>query len=317
MMGAIRCFGLALAAWLAAAVPAAAQTVGLATTQGGATEQIATAIAKVVSEATDLQVRPQVLANTSQYLPLVNGGRVEFGIANYPQTSYSVSGTGMSEGQPTPNLRMVATLFPFNAGLVVSKASGMKGYADLKGKKVPRFPPNSLGDFIIRATLSTADLSYGDVTSVPTANFPRMYENMKQGLTDVAIATVGAQPTFDLEASLGGIRFLTFKPGDEPKIAQLLPGTYLRTLPAELKVPGMEPGIVVFAYDYTLFAGKDVPDAVVAKVAKAMHAGADRLKATSPLWAEYDPAKIAKDIGLPYHPGAIQAYREAGIWKGE
>ena len=89
---------------------AMAQTIGLATTQGGATEQIATAIAKTVSQASDLQVRPQMLANTSQYIPLVNDGRVEFGIANFPQTFYAVKGTGMSEGQPAPNLKMVATL---------------------------------------------------------------------------------------------------------------------------------------------------------------------------------------------------------------
>jgi len=59
-----------------------AQTIGLATTQGGATEQLATNLAKAIAQGTDLKVRPQVLANTSQYLPLVNSGRVEFGIAN-------------------------------------------------------------------------------------------------------------------------------------------------------------------------------------------------------------------------------------------
>lgn len=51
---------LAIAALTSVALTAAAaaQTIGLATTQGGATEQIATAIAKTVSQSTDLQVRP-------------------------------------------------------------------------------------------------------------------------------------------------------------------------------------------------------------------------------------------------------------------
>jgi len=126
---------------------AMAQTIGLATTQGGATEQIATAIAKTVSQATDLQVRPQMLANTSQYIPLVNDGRVEFGIANYPQTFYALKGEGMSEGQPAPNLKLVASLIPFNAGMMVPSSLGIKTLDGLKGKRVPRFPAERVNDF--------------------------------------------------------------------------------------------------------------------------------------------------------------------------
>src|SRR5688572_27780144 len=126
---------LAIAALASAALTGAtfAQTIGLATTQGGATEQIATAIAKTLSQSTDLQVRPQMLANTSQYLPLVNDGRVEFGIANFPQTFYAIKGTGMSEGQSSPNLKLVASLIPFNAGMMVPSSLGIKTLDELKG----------------------------------------------------------------------------------------------------------------------------------------------------------------------------------------
>ena len=89
-------------------LPVNAQTVGLGTTKGGATAQIANAIASVVSDAGVIQMRPAVSANTSQYIPLVNAGRLEFGIANYPQTFYAVQGTGMSS-EPNQDLRVVAT----------------------------------------------------------------------------------------------------------------------------------------------------------------------------------------------------------------
>ena len=95
---------------------AAAQTIGIGTTKGGATAQISTAIAKVVSANSAVQVRPQAMANTQQYIPVVNQGKIELGLANVPQTRYAVSGTGMSEGKPNPNLRMVATLFPLAIG---------------------------------------------------------------------------------------------------------------------------------------------------------------------------------------------------------
>jgi uncharacterized protein len=296
---------------------AAAETVGLATTKGGATEQIATALAKTITEKAGVMVRPQVMANTSQYLPLVDAGRVEFGIANFPQTAYAISGTGMSEGQPSPNLRMVASLIPFNAGLMATEKSGMKTMADLKGKRVPRFPVNSLGDFIIRASLQTAGLTYDDVTSVPIANFPAMFEALKDGQTDVTIATAGSQSVLDIEASVGGVTFLTYKAGDEAVLDKQLPGTALKKGSQLATSPGITPDTNIFFYDYTLFASASVPDETVAKVAKALYEGKESLQASGPIWSEFDPAKLAHVTKLDYHPGAVAFYKSVGIWSGK
>ena len=309
--------GIALAALMlfGGATSASAQAVGLATTKGGATEQIATALAKTISEA-GVMVRPQVMANTSQYLPLVDQGRVEFGIANFPQTAYAISGTGMSEGQASPNLRMVASLIPFNAGLMVDGKSGMATMADLKGKRIPRFPANSLGDFIIKASLATGGLTYDDVVSVPTANFPAQFDAIKDGLTDVTIATAGSQSVLDIQATLGEVRFLTYKDGDEKVLADALPGTSLKPGSALGDSPGITPETLIFVYDYTLFANKDVDPALVAKVAAAIYEGKASLQASGPIWAEFDPSKLAHVTSLEYHPGAIDYYKSVGIWKG-
>ncbi|KPQ05547.1 MAG: TRAP-type uncharacterized transport system, periplasmic component [Rhodobacteraceae bacterium HLUCCA12] len=295
-------------------LPAAAQTVGLATTQGGATEQIANAIAMVVTEETELQIRPQMSANTAQYVPMVNAGRVEFGIANYPQTFYAINGTGMSEGQANPDLRIVATLFPFTAGLVVTEESGMTGYDDLEGARVPRYPDNSLGDYIIRAGLAAGGLTYDDVETVPIANFPRQYDAMRQRQIDVSIATAGAQPTYDLEASLDGIRFLSFEEDADDTIAEYLPGTYTRTLPEGFhSLPGLSAESRLFAYDYMLFAHRDVSDEIVAEVIGALDSGAEALRDTSPLWQEFDPDDMAKTTEMPMHEGAEAVYRDMGL----
>lgn len=309
---------LTIAAVASAALTGAAmaQTVGLATTQGGATEQIATAIARTVSQATDLQMRPQMLANTSQYIPLVNDGRVEFGIANFPQTYYAIQGTGMSQGQPAPNLKMVASLIPFNAGMMVPSSLGIDTLDGLRGKRVPRFPANSLGDFIIRASLATAGLTYDDVTSVPTANFPAQFQAFRDGASDLTIATAGAQYTYEFDTLLGGVTFLNYKEGDETVLAEELPGTSLKPI-GTFDVPGVSEDTVIFAYDYMLFAHADVADEVVAKVARALYEGQASLQETGPIWTEFDPATIGKSGVLEYHPGAIEYYKSVGIWSGD
>jgi len=312
----LKLLAAATAVTLALGGSAFAQTIGLATTQGGATEQIATAIAKTVSQGSDLQIRPQMLANTSQYIPLVNDGRVEFGIANYPQTFYAVKGEGMSAGQPAPTLRMVATLIPFNAGIMVPANAGIDDLAGLKGKPIPRFPANSLGDYIVKSSLATGGLTYDDVVSVPTANFPAQFQAFKDGSTVLTIATAGAQYTYEFDTTLGGVKFLNYKDGDEKILAEALPGTFLKPV-GEYQVPGVDKDTVIFAYDYTLFANADVPNEVVAKVTKALFEGTAALQETGPIWKEYDAKLLGKAGQLEYHPGALEYYKSVGIWTGE
>ena len=71
-------------------------------------------LAAAISDAGELQMRPQELANTADYIPLVNAGEIEFGISNIVQLTHAVKGIEMSEGRPNENLRMVATLMPIS-----------------------------------------------------------------------------------------------------------------------------------------------------------------------------------------------------------
>jgi len=301
----------ALAGCLAAA-PAGAQVLGLGTTQGGATGQIGTALSQIISMNSDLQVIPQISANTSQYIPLVDGGQLELGIANYPQTYYAVKGTGMST-KPAENLELVATLMPFYAALVATEKSGIETYADIKGHTVPRYSEDSLGDFVVRALLAAGGLTYDDVTSVPIANFPQQYQAFKDGRIDVSIATVGSQASFDLEASAGDIQFLPVEEAALPAVRELMPGAYLHDVPANEELAGLDKPTRVMAYDYMLFTSSAVSDADIEAVAKAIYENADALKATSPVWDDFNAKDIGKKADIPYHPGAKAYYEANGL----
>ena len=50
-------------------------------------------------------------------------------------------------------------------------------------------------------------------------------------------------------------------------------------------------------------------------MAQALHDKPAELKATSPLWAEFETAQLGRDVGIPYHPGAVKVYQAKGIWK--
>jgi uncharacterized protein len=310
-------FMLAAIAAAAVAAPAAAQTVGIGTTQGGATSQVATAIATLVSTKAGLQMRPQPYANTAQYIPVVNAGRLEFGVSNVVQALYAVKGQGMSAGRPHPDLRLVAVLFPFEATLFVAEKSGIRTMAGLKGRSVPTFTDESLGDFIMKGFLANAGVPYEQVKTVKVPNFPRMWDAFKEGAIDTMIATVGSRPTFEAKAALGELVALPIDPGPAAmaELRKFLPQAYAVEVKADAKLPGMAADRWVMAFDYVLWAHKGVPDEVVAKVAAVLHDYPGDLHASAPIWRSFKPAGMAKDVGLPWHPGAAAYLKQRGVMK--
>ena len=290
---------------------AAAEIAALGSTARGGTNQIGRALAAAVSEASEIQMRPQELANTADYMPLVNSGELEFGISNVVQLYYAVNGEGMSEGRPNPNLKMVATLMPFRTGYVVRKDSGIDSVEGLKDKRAPLFADGALGDFVTRAYLATAGMTPDDVTGVQVPNFPRMWNSFSEGSTDVTIVVVGAANSREFDATCG-IKYLSFDDSPEALAAlqTYLPQSYMQTLDESSGIPGIMGPTNIAVYDYTLFAAADTPDEMVYKVAEAIYNKQADLVAGGPFLRGFETDVMSKDVGVDYHPGAIQFYKD-------
>lgn len=300
-----------------AAASAHAQVVGLGTTQVGATFQLATGIAKVVSDKSGLQMRTQPMAGAAQYAPLVNRGDIDFGISNVPELHYLAQGQVITE-RPNPDLRMVARLVPWYTGLVVKKDSAIKSLKDLKGQPVPAgFSGNPLGKVLITGYLANAGMTFEDTRQVPVPAFPRMFDAFKQQQTVTSIATIGMAQLKEWESALGGVRFLSFdgSPAAVAAVTRHVPHSYVVEVKPGPGRTGVDAPTNMLVYDYALWANAKVPDEVVGKIVQALHDNPGDLKATSPLYAEYEPAQLGRDVGVPYHPGAIKALQAKGVWK--
>lgn len=308
MLGAVALAGVAATAH--------AQVAALGSTQRGGTSQIGRSLAAAVSEASPIQMRPQELANTADYIPLVNAGELEFGISNVVQLTYAVNGTGMSEGRPNPNLRMVATLMPFRSAYIVRKDSGIDSFADLKGKRAPMFSEGALGDYVTKAYLANAEMTVDDLEGVDVPNFPRMWNSFAEGSTDVTIVVVGAANSREFDATFG-IKYLSLEDSPEAieRMQEWLPQVYVQTVGADAGIPGIDGPTNVNVFDYTLWANKDVSDDMVYAVTKAVYEKEQDLLASGPFWLGFTTAVMPKDVGIEYHPGAIRFYEEVGLWK--
>ncbi len=296
---------------------ALAEVAALGSTQRGGTSQIGRALSAAISEASDLQMRPQEMANTADYIPLVNNGELEFGISNVVQLKYAVSGTGMSEGRKNENLLMAATLMPFRIAYIVRKDSDIQSVPELKEKRVPVFSEGSLGQFVTRAFLANGEMTPDDVDGVAVPNFPRMWNSFSEGSTDVTIVVVGAANSREFDATFG-IRYLSFE--DDPaaleRVREFLPESYIQTLNPDSGIPGIESPVNIILYDYTFFASAEASDDMVYKAVKALYEKEQDLIASSPFWLGFNKDEMAKQVeGVNYHPGAIKFYKEQGIWQ--
>lgn len=311
---------LAISATYGTIALAAPASVGIGTTKGGATAQVTATISKVVSaHAGGLQMRTQVMGGTQKYIPVVNGGELEFGVSNIMQYTMAQHGTGLSEGKKYKNLRLVATMMVFRIGWLVPKSSGITKISQLKGKRIASgFKGAPVFHYLLSAGLANGGLSYDDVKKVPYIGLRQHWNGFKQGKIDAAWGGVGAGHVRDMNAKIkGGIRFLSFDdgPAASKRTQAFAPHTHFRVIkPAKPFVGIVEPSNIL-AFDYTLWAHKDVSNDVVVKVAKAMYENEKEMKASSPLWKTHSSKTMAKQHGFAYHPGAVGYYKSVGLWK--
>ena len=117
--------------------------------------------------------------------------------------------------------------------------------------------------------------------------------------------------------ALGGVRFLPFDPSPAAvaAMARYIPNSYVVEVKPGPGRVGVDTPTLMLVYDYVLWANDKVKDDVIVKVIDALYTGSAELKATGPLWNEFEPTLMGRDVGLAYHAGALAYYKGKGIAK--
>ena len=301
-----------------AAGAADAQTIGIGSTKGSIVAAMTTAISKMVNQKTDLKMRRQVMGGTQKYIPVVDAGEVEFGLSNIVQYTMAKEGRDLSK-KPYDNLQLAATLVRFHTGLLVRNDTDIRKIEDLKGKRLASgFKGAPLFQNLFSGFLTNAGLTWDDVRQVPAVGLRQHWNLFKQGKIDVAIAGVGGGPNKDMNAKIpSGVRYISLNTGTPnamKAVERLRGGEYTLVQKKKAYVAIKEPAVLL-GYDFMLFTNKNAPADVVYKVTKALAASEKELRAVSPVWASFSPARMPRDQRLAYHAGAMKYYKEAGLWK--
>jgi len=310
--------GAALGAAALVAGAANAQTVGIAASKKGSLyDRTGTAIAKVVTNKGGLSATLRNYTSPNVYLPALNRGQVDFGLANQWEMRLAVKGEGHFKGRAMPNLRAVAIMYPLRIAFFVKKASNIKTIADLKGKTMPDgYVAQKIIVLLMDAELATVGISRKQWRPVPVPNVVAGANAFISGRTDGFLFALGAPKVREANAK-HGIRALPIAntPENIAKIRTILPIAYLKAERPHKANPGIIAPTHVIAYDAFVIAHKGTSVDAVYKLTKAMHENKVAMGKAFPVLRLFNPKRMAKKLeAVTFHAGAIKFYKEKGLW---
>lgn len=309
----------AVLAFALAPAGAFAQSSGMATSSPGSIYHSAgSAIAKVAREKGGVSVIVQPFTSPNVHIPVVDGGEVEFGLANVYELGLAVRGTEHFDGKPHKNVRAVFIMFPLRTAVFVKKDSPYKTMADLKGARMPDgFASQKILLPILDAAYATAGLTRKDMTPVMTAGVVTSANDFMAGKTDGFAFALGSAKVQEANASVGGIRTLPIPNTPEAleAVRKHLPLAYLRREEPGPRNPGVLEPMHIIAYDALVFASAKASDEAVYKLTKAVFESKAELAQAFGPFALFEPAAMAKKIDpIEYHPGAVKFFLESNQW---
>ena len=283
---------------------------------------LASGLAKVASEGAPFQMAVQPYSGTSTFLPLLNTGEIDFGINNAVDMALSYQGPerlkigGRNPFLHTPNVRLLMRGSVLLTALLVRRDSPIKTIHDIRGKRLTgKYPAQLANWYNLFGFLSGAGMKWEDVKIVPVPAVNEGVDALVQGRADVSLCAVDAAKVKEADAAVG-VRHISLdcSPEGEKRLRAAVPGYY----PHWLK-RGQATAIVedtcVNAYDIYLTGHKAASEKLVYTVVKNIWDNVDKLPPLHPGFKEWTRQRaVSPDVTIPYHPAAIQFYKERGIW---
>ena len=283
---------------------------------------LASGLAKYAGDGAPFQLVVQPYSGTSTFLPLLNTGEIDFGINNAVDMALSYQGPerlkvgGRNPFQHTPNVRLVMRGSVLMTALLVRKDSPIKTIHDIRGKRLTGEYPAQLANWYnLFGFLSGAGMKWEDVKIVPVPGANEGVDALVQGRADVGLHAIDSAKVKEADAAIG-VRHLSLdcSAQGEKRLRAAVPGYY----PVWLK-RGQATAIVedtcVNAYDIYLTSHKGAVDRVINTVLKNIWDNVDKLLPLHPNFKDWTRQRaVDTDATIPYHPAAIQFYKEHGVW---
>lgn len=291
---------------------------------GGAFYVVGNSIASVLNEnkgSATWTVQPEGTRGTQQNIRMLDKGEAMLGMSNAAISYYAVKGEGIWR-EPYA-IRSVATLAP-NVGLFVTKReSGIRNFADLKGKRISVGPAGAGFESFLAPLFAAHGVQYSsersDFTPV-SADYTTAVQLLGDGEIDAAFMG-GAipMPAITQATSTMELFYIPFDPAAIDKLVIDFPFFQAATIPAknaagEPTYRGLEDDfLAINVGSMQLISHQNVNEDLIYDLTKKMWENREAITRQHPAGRSINESNVAREVGTPFHPGAIRFYKEIGI----
>ena len=248
-------------------------------------------------------------------LNAIRRGELELGLAQSDQQFNAYRGLGpfAAEG-PNKKLRTLLSLHTEPFTVMARADSGIKTFADLKGKRVNIGPPGSGQRATLEALLAAQGWTLADFAEVSELPPGQQAEALCDNKVDAIVYTVGHPNRSILESTIAcdsGFVEVTGPAVDRLVHANpyythaVIPGGMYRGNPQD---------VATFGVKSTLVSSADIAEETIYQVVKAVFENfAEFQSAHMALAAQTPQSMVTEGNSAPLHKGAERYYKEAGL----
>ncbi|MGY9036620.1 MAG: TAXI family TRAP transporter solute-binding subunit [Rhodobacterales bacterium] len=245
-----------------------------------------------------------------------NAGYCMCGVAAYFSTE-GVTEFAAPEWGPQPLRMILAKIDGSGVGFATRGDAGIETAADLRGKRVPTVRAAASLNVPMNSVLAFGDLTRDDVETVEYSGFSASWEGVINGQSDVAFATTLTPNSAQLASTNNGIHWIPLPHDDTEGWARLKATAPYIAKRVVTEASGLAEGdsFEGAGYPYPFLVTTAAQDeAEVYALTKSMIENLDSYKDAAPGAAGW--ALDVQDLEwvIPYHPGAVRYFTEAGVW---
>jgi hypothetical protein len=284
-------------------------TIGTAS-QGGTYFTFGNGLASFIAEELGVAATGEVTGGPVQNVTLVETGDHLMGLVTMGP-AYD-AWNGKSELAPGLEHRTIRALFPMYQTpfqFIALRSAGINSVADLEGKRVAVGPAGGTPGTYLPQFLT----ALGVTANTSNAGAADSGGQLQDGLVD-AFGFAAGMPISafaELAASQDVVMF-GFSPEEQAKVLEAFPAMAAFTIPSGT-YSGFDFDMPSVALWNFAIASENMPETLAYEITKLVMENNERMMQIHSAASEVLPENVGKNSFMPFHPGAVRYYDEAGI----
>ncbi|MFJ5766226.1 TAXI family TRAP transporter solute-binding subunit [Lysinibacillus sp. NPDC093210] len=262
--------------------------------------------ADLITTETGIKTTAEVSQASAANMTALQEGKGEIAFVQTDIAYYATEGKLMFDGKKIDTIAALGALYPETVQLVTTEASGIKTYADLKGKKVSVGAPGSGTYANAEQLLEIHGLTMDDIKA-QNLDFGESTDGLQSGQIDAAFITAGT-PTGAVEAlnATTKVNIIGVDAGKADELIAKYP--YYAKDTVKAGTYGIANDTETVSVLAMLAVNKDLSDDVVYEMTKAIYDNTNKISHAKGAFIKKETA--LDGISIDIHPGAQKYFDE-------